>query len=126
MESTRQQKYARLLQKELGEIFQQDTKHLFGKAFVTITLVKVSPDLGFAKVYLSMFLVDKPAELLDKINERKGQIRKQLGQRIGKQVRIIPEIAFYIDDTEERAQRMDQLIDKLVIPPTDDESEENS
>lgn len=126
MESTRQQKYARLLQKELGEIFQQDTKHLFGKAFVTITLVKVSPDLGFAKVYLSMFLVDKPAELLDKINERKGQIRKQLGQRIGKQVRIIPEIAFYIDDTEERAQRMDQLIDKLVIPPADDESEENS
>ncbi len=128
MESTRQHKYARLLQKELGEIFQQDTKHLFGKAFITITLVKISPDLGFAKVYLSMFLVDNRDDMLDKINERKNQIRKLLGQRIGKQVRIVPEIAFYIDDTEDHAQKIDKLIDNLHIPPAsdDDAGEVNS
>ena len=127
MESTRQHKYARLLQKELGEIFQQDTKHLFGKAFITITLVKISPDLGFAKIYLSMFLVDKRDEMLDKINERKSQIRKLLGQRIGKQVRVVPEIAFFIDDTEDHAQKIDKLIDNLHIPPAEDENaEENS
>ena len=122
MESTRQHKYARLLQKEMAEIFQQDTKHLFGKAFITITLVKVSPDLGFAKIYLSMFLVEDRQDMLDRINERKGQIRKLLGQRIGKQVRIIPEIAFFIDDTEDQAQKIDKLIENLHIPPANDEN----
>lgn len=126
MESTRQQKYARLIQKELGEIFQKDTKHLFGKAFITITLVKMSPDLGFAKVYLSMFMVDDQQLLLGQINERKGQIRKLLGQKIGKQVRIIPEIAFVIDDTEEKAQRIDKLIDSLDIPPADKDGDKEN
>lgn len=120
MESTRQQKYARLIQKELGDIFQRDTKHLFGKAFITITLVKMSPDLSFAKVYLSMFMVDDRKEMLDSINDRKSQVRKLLGQRIGKQVRIIPEIAFFIDDTEDHAHKMDKLIGSLDIPAPDE------
>jgi ribosome-binding factor A len=120
MESTRQQKYARLIQKELGEIFQRDTKHMFGKAFITITLVKMSPDLGFAKVYLSIFMAEDRNEMLAQINERKSQVRKLLGQRIGKQVRIIPEIAFFIDDTEDHAHKMDSLINSLDIPPADE------
>ncbi|WOK06079.1 30S ribosome-binding factor RbfA [Imperialibacter roseus] len=120
MESTRQQKYARLIQKELGEIFQRDTKHMFGKAFITITLVKMSPDLGFAKVYLSIFMAEDRNEMLAQINERKSQVRKLLGQRIGKQVRIIPEIAFFIDDTEDHAHKMDSLINSLEIPPADE------
>lgn len=124
MESTRQQKYARLIQKELGEIFQRDTKHMFGKAFITITLVKMSPDLGFAKVYLSIFMAEDRDEMLAQINERKSQVRKLLGQRIGKQVRIIPEIAFFIDDTEDHAHKMDSLINSLDIPPADEENEE--
>ncbi len=123
MESTRQQKYARLIQKELGEIFQRDTKHLFGKAFITITLVKMSPDLGFAKIYISMFLVENRAEMLATINGQKSQIRKLLGQKIGKQVRIVPEIAFFIDDTEDHAQKMDTLISSLDIPPADEDEE---
>lgn len=101
----------------MGDIFQRDTKHLFGKAFITITLVKMSPDLSFAKVYLSMFMVDDRKEMLDSINDRKSQVRKLLGQRIGKQVRIIPEIAFFIDDTEDHAHKMDKLIGSLDIPP---------
>jgi ribosome-binding factor A len=123
MESTRQQKYARLLQKEIGEIFQRDTKHLFGKAFITITLVKMSPDLGFAKIYLSMFMVDSREEMLDVINQKKSQIRKILGQRIGKQVRIVPEIAFFIDDIEDHAQKMDKIISGLDIPPATETDE---
>ncbi len=123
MESTRQQKYARLLQKEIGEIFQRDTKHLFGKAFITITLVKMSPDLGFAKIYLSMFMVDSREEMLDVINQKKSQIRKILGQRIGKQVRIVPEIAFFIDDIEDHAQKMDKIISGLDIPPVTETDE---
>lgn len=123
MESTRQQKYARLLQKEIGEIFQRDTKHLFGKAFITITLVKMSPDLGFAKIYLSMFMVDSREDMLDVINQKKSQIRKILGQRIGKQVRIVPEIAFFIDDIEDHAQKMDKIISGLDIPPAPETDE---
>lgn len=124
MESTRQQKYARLIQKELGEIFQRDTKHFFGKAFITVTVVRVSPDLGFAKVYLSMFMTHDREALLDSINDRKGQIRKLLGQKIGKQVRVIPEIAFFVDDTEDKAHEMDKLIDSLDIPPASEEDTE--
>ena len=93
---------------------------MFGKAFITITLVKMSPDLGFAKVYLSIFMAEDRNEMLAQINERKSQVRKLLGQRIGKQVRIIPEIAFFIDDTEDHAHKMDSLINSLDIPPADE------
>lgn len=123
MESKRQQKHAKLLQKELGDIFQKEAKHLIGRAMVTITHVLVSPDLGFAKVYLSFLLAD-PKTIFELIDEHKKDIRHALAKRIGKSVRIIPELAFFPDDSASYAQYMDKVISDLNIPPAPEEEEE--
>ena len=116
MESTRQQKYAKLILKELSDIFLHDTKSLFGNAFITVTIVRVSPDLGLAKVYLSFMMVEDKKELLDKIIQQTKPIRKMLGNRIGKQARIIPALMFYIDDSVDYANKMNEIFSKIVIP----------
>lgn len=123
METKRQQKYAKLIQKELGDIFQKEAKHLVGRAMVTITRVLVSPDLGFAKVYLSFLLAD-PKTSFELIDEHKKDIRHALAKRIGKSVRIIPELAFFPDDSASYAQYMDKVISDLNIPPAPEEEEE--
>lgn len=123
MESKRQQKYASLIQKELGEIFQKESRPLVGNAMVTVTRVMMSPDLSLARVYLS-FLLANNQELFDKINEAKKSIRRNLGNRIGKSVRIIPEIAFFMDESSAYAQHMDRVINDLNIPEAPDEDEE--
>lgn len=115
--TTRQQKYGRLIQKEISEIFQRDKKGILDNAFITLADVKVSPDLSVAKIYISMLLTKDKDKVLEKINIRKREIRKELGDRIGKQVRIIPELVFYIDQVEENAQRIEELIKNLNIPP---------
>jgi ribosome-binding factor A len=122
MESKRQQKHAKLIQKELGDIFQKEAKHLVGKAMITITRVMVSPDLGFAKVYVSFLLAD-PKTTYDLINDHKKEIRLHLSKRIGKSVRVIPEIAFFPDDSATYAQYMDKVISDLNIPPAPPEED---
>ena len=125
MESQRQQKYSRLLQRDLAAIFQQDSKHWFDGAFITVTNVRVSPDLGVAKVYLSFMLTKDPQGLLERIEERNKQIRYQLGGRIKNQVRIIPELRFYRDDTAEYASHIDTLLSKLDIPPEENDEDDH-
>ncbi|HMQ00329.1 MAG TPA: 30S ribosome-binding factor RbfA [Cyclobacteriaceae bacterium] len=120
----RQQKFARLIQKELGEIFQKDKRNILGNAFVSVVDVQVSTDLSFAKIYLGMMLIQDKQKVLDVINTRKSEIRKALGNRIAKQVRHIPELAFFIDEVEENAMRLDALIDSLNIPPKSKDEEE--
>ena len=115
--TTRQQKYARLIQKELSDIFQRDKKGILENAFISIAEVKVSPDLSVAKVYLSMLLAKDKQKTLEKITLRKNEIRKELGEKIGKQVRIVPELVFFIDEVEENATRIEELIKNLHIPP---------
>jgi ribosome-binding factor A len=122
--STRQLKFSRLIQKEISDIFQRDKRGILDNTFVTIAEVKVSPDLGVAKVYVSMMLAKDKQATLEKINLRKGEIRKALGEKIRKQVRIIPELIFYLDEVEENAQRMDALIKNLHIPPATKKEEE--
>ncbi len=122
--TTRQQKFSRLIQKELSDVFQRDKRGILENAFVTITDVRVSPDLSVAKVYISMMLAKDKQGTLEKINLRKKEIRKALGNKIAKQVRIIPELIFFIDEVEENAKKMDQLIDDLNVPlPKADEEE---
>jgi ribosome-binding factor A len=116
--STRQQKYAKLIQKELSEIFLRDKRGILENTFVTIADVRMSPDLGIAKVYISMLLAKEKEKILDNINSHKGEIRKALGNRIGKQVRVVPELIFYKDEVEENASRLDELIKNLNIPPS--------
>jgi ribosome-binding factor A len=121
MESKRQQKFAKLIQKELAEVFQRECSHLFPGAYVSVSVVRVSPDLGVAKVYLSMLMGANAKELLQEIKINTKTIRHLLAQRIKKQVRVIPELIFYLDDTAEYAARMEHLFSGLEIPPADNE-----
>ena len=120
MDSKRQQKFARLIQKDLGDIFQKETRDLFEGAFITVTEVKVSPDLGIARVYLSFMLAKNKAMLLEAIQDQGKTIRQRLATRIRHQVRVIPELHFYLDETADYAARMDALISNLQIPPADE------
>ena len=99
MESTRLNKIGRLIQKELGDIFQKQTQGMPG-ILISVSAVRVSPDLGVAKAYLSIFPSEKGKELLESIRANTKAIRFDLGKRIGKQVRIIPELSFFIDDSQ--------------------------
>lgn len=121
-ETIRQQKFGRLIQKELSDIFLRDKKGVVGSAFITVVDVKMSPDLSVARVFISMMLAKDKKDILNKLDLHKKEIRKALGDRIRNQARIIPELAFFIDEVEEKAQRMDELIRNLQIPPSEDVS----
>lgn len=121
--STRQQRFGKLIQKELSDIFQKDKRGILQNAFVTIADVQVSPDLSVARVYISMMLAKDKQYTLEKINQHKKEIRKALGDRIGKQVRIIPELVFRIDEVEERAMRIEEILRNLDIPPENKDEE---
>lgn len=123
MDSKRQQKYSKLIQKELGEIFQKEGRPIIGKAMVTVTRVLMSPDLALAKINLS-FLLGDTTEMIEKVEDNKSKIRKFLGKRIGKSVRIIPELAFFLDESAAYAQHMDGIISKLDIPEAPEKEEE--
>ncbi|HCW07159.1 MAG TPA: 30S ribosome-binding factor RbfA [Cytophagales bacterium] len=114
--SVRQQKYGRLIQKELSDIFLKDKRSILENTFVTIAEVRMSPDLSVAKVYLSMTLAKNKNSLLASINAHKSEIRKALGDRIRNQARIVPELVFIIDEVEENAQRIEDLLKSLNIP----------
>lgn len=126
MESKRQQKVARQIQKDLGDIFQRDAQHLVNGAFVTVTGVRMTPDLGIARAYLS-FLPEKKKDILfEGIQENVKFIRQKLGERVRHQLRIVPELQFYLDDTAEYAAKMDALFANIVIPPAEDAKEDET
>lgn len=99
MDSIRQNKVARLIQKDLAEIFQHESRNLFQGKLISVTVVRVSKDLSVAKVYLSIFPSEGSDEVLTLIKQVSGQIRGILGHKVGKQLRIIPELSFFIDDS---------------------------
>lgn len=110
MESIRQQKVARLLQKELGEIFSKNLVSTPTGVMLSITQIRMSPDLGVAKVYLSLFPSENKGEALDFIRKHTSEIRYVLGKRLGKQLRHIPELVFFLDDSFDYAEEIDQLL----------------
>ncbi len=110
MSSTRQNKIERLLQRDLGDIFQKGTTGLFRGKMITVTTVRVSPDLSNAKVYLSLFPVDDKKEFIDYINGIEGQIRFDLGKRVRHQLRKVPELTFFIDDSLDYIDNIDNLL----------------
>ena len=111
MESTRQNKVARLLQKELGDIFQKESMNMFRGALISVTVVRVAPDLSFAKVYVSIFAPSKDEKtLFESIQDKTKTIRQMLAQKVAKQLRIIPELAFHIDDSIEYQENIERLL----------------
>lgn len=112
MESVRQQKVAKLLQKELAEIFRAEARSMFGGAFITVTVVRVSPDLGVAKVYVSIMATKDVKGVFGSIEAQQFVIRKKLGLIVGKQLRVVPELQFFIDDSLDYAQKIDELLKK--------------
>jgi len=111
MDGTRLQKIERLIQKDLSEIFLLQTKQMQG-IMISVTRVRMSPDLSIAKAFLSIFPSEKGSEIIDNINSNKKAIRFDLGGRIGKQVRRIPELAFYLDDSIDYLEKIDNLLYK--------------
>lgn len=125
MESTRQQKFSRMIQKELAELFLKDTKSLFGNTYVSVNTVRMSPDLSVAKIYLSFLTSTDKQEELHKVRVNTKQIRKMLGEKLKKQIRIVPELIFLLDDGVDYAIHINNLISKLDIPPAPPEDQEN-
>ena len=112
MESIRLNKVSRMIQKELSDIFQRESQTLFNGNLVSVTVVRMSTDLMLAKVYVSIFAPSGKENAFPLLNENKKNIRHQLGQKIRHQVRAIPELAFFIDDSLEYADRIDELLKK--------------
>ena len=111
MQETRQNKIARLLQKELSIIFQQQTRAMHG-TMVSVTRVKISPDLSICTAYLSIFPSEKGEEILQNINASNKAIRYELGTRVRNQLRIVPELRFFIDDSLDYIEHIDELLKK--------------
>ena len=109
MQEDRLNKVARLVQKELSEIFQQQTRAMHG-VMVSVTSVRVSPDLSICRVYLSIFPSAKGEELITNINSNQKSIRYELGKRVRYQLRIIPELKFFIDDSLDYIDNIDKLL----------------
>ena len=109
MQETRQNKIARLLQKELSLIFQEQTRAMHG-VMVSVTRTKISPDLSICTAYLSIFPSEKGEELIQNITRNEKQIRYELGTRVRHQMRIIPELRFFIDDSLDYIDHIDELL----------------
>lgn len=110
MEGTRLTKVARQVQKDLGEIFQRQSQSLFQGRMITVTTVRVSPDLSVARVYISIFPTEKKEEVFELIKQSTKTIRHELAQRIRNQMRIVPELAFFIDDSLDYIENIDRLL----------------
>jgi len=109
MDTKRLSKIERLIQKDLGEIFLMQTKQMPG-VLVSVTNVRMSPDLSLSKAYLSIFPSEKGKEILNNINSNKKSVRYELGLRAGKQLRRIPELAFFLDDSLDYLENIDHLL----------------
>lgn len=109
MQSTRLQKISRLLQKELSEIFRLETAKL-GNVLVSVSAVRVSPDLSIARVHLSIFPSERGEEIVKNVNANEHQLRYALAQRVRYQLRKTPELVFYIDDSLDYIEHIDSLL----------------
>lgn len=125
MESKRQQKFAGVIQQDLAEIFQREGMNFLPNTLVTITKVRVTPDLALARVFLSFFNHDNTSLALNTIKAHAAEIRYKLGSRIKNQVRVVPQLEFFVDDTNAYVEKMDRLFEQISKEPrqADEETE---
>ena len=111
-ESTRQLKVAKELQRDMAEIIRSKGMAIFGGALVSVSGVKVSPDLSVAKIYISIFPSDKAESVMNILEENSRALRGELGNRVGRQLRIVPEITFFRDDSLDYVEHIEELLKK--------------
>lgn len=109
MDSTRQNKIARLIQKELSEMFQQQTRQTHG-VLVSVSACRISPDMSICRVYLSVFPSEQAEQIVKNVNSNQKSVRFELGNRMRHQLRIIPELKFFVDDSLDYADHIDELL----------------
>ncbi len=110
MDSTRQKKIGRLIQREMSEMFQREVREISMGTMISVTVARVSSDLGLAKIYISIFPPQNKEEVFKNITEHATSLRYMLGQRVGKQLRVIPELQFFIDDSLDYIEKLDNLL----------------
>ena len=110
MDSIRQNKVARLIQRDLRELFQQECKEYTEGAMLSVTAVRVSPDLSYAKIYVSIFPSERVEAVMKSLEEKNKSIRFILGKKVGKQMRIVPELRFFVDDSLDYIDKIDELL----------------
>lgn len=116
MSKIRQEKFARLIQKEMGYIFLTSGKRYLQNAMVSVTRVTASPDLGFVKIYVNFINSGQPEKMMEIVHEYTRELRHELAQRIRKEVRKIPEVAFFYDDTLDYYEKMEDIFKKIKKP----------
>lgn len=112
MYSIRQNKVSRLIQKELAEFFQHESRNHFSGKMISVTVVRVSKDLSVAKVYLSVFPSEGSDEFIALVKQLSGQVRGYLGRKVGKQLRIVPELDFFLDDSLDYIDNIDKALNE--------------
>ena len=112
MQSTRQNKICRLIQQDMGDIFLREMKSVFGQSLITVTQVRITPDLSIARIYVSLMIIGAGTKegLLALIRENTADLRRRLGMREGKQLRIIPQLEFYLDDSLDYIENIERLL----------------
>ena len=110
MESTRLKKVSRLLERDLGDIFQKMAKDNFAGTLISVTKVRVSSDIGTARIYISIFPATHHKSIMSWVDEHHNHLRNALAQRVRNQLRIIPELHFYIDDSLDYEENIDRLL----------------
>ena len=125
MSVIRQQQVASLIKRTLGDIFIKEGRNIYGSAFVTITQVRLTPDLSVCRIYLSVYNVKDKEDVVTMISENEYGIRRLLGNRIRNKVRHIPDLEFYLDDTLDEVYKMDKLLNSLDIQPENEEEGKN-
>ena len=113
METIKQKKIASLIRETLGEIFQRENLSITQGGMITISHVTISPDLTVARVYLSFFQVKNQQEVLDSLTHNENEMRRKLGNKIRNQVRRIPELHFFVDDTLDQVFRMEEIFKEI-------------
>lgn len=110
METTRQQKVGRQIQKDISDIFLKEAAGIFPGSMVTVTAVRMTPDLGMARIYLSVFPFEKKDGVLEAARKNNWLIRKSLGTRVRNQLKLVPELEFFIDDSLEYIENIENLL----------------
>lgn len=110
METTRQQKVSKQIQKDISDIFLKDMAEQLRGVLASVTAVRMSPDLGYAKIYVSVFPFERNAEVMSTLNQNEWRIRRALGVRLRNQLRVVPEINFFLDDSLEYIANIDNLL----------------